>query len=107
MMEPRRIKETFLTFMECTIDGGWQNIQEIGLITVTESLGTTYKVWQEPAYIYLVREDGLRRNLSFRNEAEVIIHPGMIQFYNADFLEEIRIDEDEQDGKEGKTKLDL
>lgn len=107
MMEPRRIKESFLTFIECTFDGGWQDIQEIGLITVTESPGTTYRAWQEPAYIYLVRADGLRRNLSFRNEAQVIIHPGMIHFKNDDFLEEVRIDENEQAGKEGKTKLAL
>ncbi|MBM3911020.1 MAG: hypothetical protein FJ356_05170 [Thaumarchaeota archaeon] len=107
MEDPKRVRVAYLTFLECEVRGGWLDEQTTTRLQIGKGDETYWRVWQEPAEILLVRQDGLKRHLTFRNTSQVIIHNGMIEFNQDDFLGEIRIDEDEQKGNTPKTKLDL
>lgn len=107
MESPKRVRIAYLTFLECEVRGGWYDEQTKSQFSVGKGEETRWRAWQEPAEVLLVRQDGLRRHLSFRNQSLVIIHNGMIEFNQEDFLVEIRIDEDEKEGKTPKTKLDF
>ncbi len=107
MNTEKRIRIAYLAFLECEVRGGWLDDQIRTPIQIGQGDETYWRVWQEPAEIHLVRPDGLKRILSFRNGAVVIVHNGMIEFNQEDFIEELAIDEDAKAGKPPRTKLDF
>ena len=107
MEDPKKVRIAYLTFLECEVRGGWFDEQTKSQFQIGKGDETHWRAWQEPADILLVRQDGLKRHLTFKNTSLIIVHNGMIEFNQEDFIEEIRTDEDEKEGKLPKTKLDF
>ncbi|TLX94751.1 MAG: hypothetical protein E6K91_05655 [Thaumarchaeota archaeon] len=99
MSESKRLRIAYLTFLECEVRGGWLDEQTKSHFQIGKGEETHWRAWQEPAEILLIRQDGLKRHLYFRNGSLVIVHNGMIEFDQEDFLGEIMVDEDEREGK--------
>src|SRR5690242_8010855 len=112
----KEIKHAIITFLECSLVGGWKTIDFDPLGDIPESqaeilllrsknLWTIYKVWKEPAEILLVRPDELVRRFSFRNESIVYVGQSAIKFNQMQLLEELSVDQDVQEGKRPKSKV--
>lgn len=97
----------YITFLECEVREGWADFETMGDIDASKGGETHYRAWREPAEIFLVRPDGLRRNFSFKNESKIVVHSGMIEFRQEDLIGEVTVDEDEKVGKPPKSKLDF
>jgi len=97
----------YITFLECEVRDGWADFETLGDIDASKGGETHYKAWREPAEIFLVRPDGLRRNFSFKKNSDIAVHNGMIKFNQKDLIGEVTIDEDEKMRKSPKTKLDF
>ena len=107
MSNQTKIRVAHIAFIECEIRGGFYNEEIIKGIEFGSGQERYYRVWQEPAEVYLVRPDGLRRNFSFKNESIIVIHNGMIEFSQNNLISEFTVDEDAKAGKPSKTKLDF
>jgi len=97
----------YITFLECEVREGWIDFYTMGNIDSSKGGETHYKACIEPAEIFLVRPDGLRRNFSFKNGSELVVHNGMIEFNQEGLIGEVTVDEDTKVGKSPKTKLDF
>ena len=87
----------FVVFIELKITGSWtdsskRNMNEKG----------DFMVSNDKCEIQIIEPDGLRRHLSFKQDAKISINQNILT-YNPEECEEITIDENEQSGK-GKTR---
>ena len=106
VLKPIRI--AYITFLECELRGTWHDIQGNYKAQMGKGGKTYFTAWREKeAQVWLVRSDGLRRNFAFKNKATITVHQGMIQFNQEDLLDEFGVDEDEQAGKQPKSKIDF
>ena len=106
-MDNRKLRMVYITFAECEIRGGFNFAEIPDDLQFGSGQERYYRVWQEPAEVYLVRPDGLRRNFSFKNESIIVVHNGMIEFSHDNLIDEITVDDDAKTGKSPKTKLNL
>ena len=88
----------FIVFIELKIMGFWvdapqQNLNSRGDFIVSRGTGSE---------IQIIAPDGLRRHLSFKEDAMVSINQNILT-YNPKDVEEITVDENEQAGK-GKSR---
>jgi hypothetical protein len=95
------MRTTFITFLECEIEGNWS--------TMTPNGGGSghYIAKEDNAIVRLVREDGLKRNFAFRKNATIYITPMMLRFESDDMIEELTVDEDERAGRQPQSKLKI
>jgi hypothetical protein len=94
-----------ISFIECLVKGkGWQ--EENPIIDYKQAIWRTYRVQtQQPAEVWIVRPDGLRRAWSFRLGSFVEVGQSVIQFMPQDVEEELAVDEDTKTGKPSRSKV--
>lgn len=88
----------FVVFIELKITGSWtsstmKDLNLKGDFMVSNGTGSE---------IQIIAPDGLRRHLSFKQDAIISVNQNILS-YNPDECEEITVDEKEQSGK-GKTR---
>lgn len=113
---PREIKHAIITFLECSLVGGWKTevYDPIGEVPETQTelrlmkaknFWTIYRVWKEGAEVQLVRPDGLVRRFSFRLGSVIYVGESAVKFNQNEVIEEFSVDQDEQVGNRPKGKV--
>ncbi|MCE2507144.1 MAG: hypothetical protein J4F36_11915 [Nitrosopumilaceae archaeon] len=88
----------FVVFIELKIKGSWTDAPMKNLDLKGNFIVST----GEGCEIHLIEPDGLRRHLSFEQDAMISMNQNILT-YNPDECDEITVDEKEQSGK-GKTR---
>jgi len=110
------MKEAIITFLECSLVGGWEpevldqfekkpETQTQERQMQAKNVWTIYRVWKEGAEIQLVRPDELVRRFSFRLGSVVYVGESAVKFNQDQVLEELSVDQDEQSGNRSKAKV--
>ena len=88
----------FLVFIELKILGTWVKSPQRNLTLEGDFMIST----GDGSEVVLIAPDGLRRHLSFKADATIVIMQNILT-YNPEKVDEIVVDEKEQSGK-GKTR---
>ncbi len=102
MKDPKEIDIAGLSYLEYRLKGGWRQSS----IHVEKDTWIQYDVWKEdPAELWIVAPDGVRRGFEFRLGSMIYIGQGAIRFNRDDVKEDIVVDEEEQRGKQPRPKV--
>ncbi len=102
MKEPKEVDIAGLSYLEYRLKGGWRQAHT----HVEKDTWIRWDVWKEdPAELWIVAPDGVRRGFEFRLGSMIYIGQGAIRFNRDDVKEDIVVDEEEQRGKQPRPKV--
>ncbi len=102
MNEPKEVDLAGLSYLEYRLKGGWRQAHT----HVEKDTWIRWDVWKEdPAELWLVAPDGVRRGFEFRIGSMIYIGQGAIRFNRDDVKDDLYVDEEEQRGGQSRPKV--